>query len=329
MTKRYYKCEETHQTVKGVKLKRCTKCKRWKEISEFCRDHARKDGLKIYCNSCINAYALTRYRKNKKSVRDYLRYEESHRVIRGIKEKLCNRCKQWKYYSDFYKNSQAKDGLSVSCKECESKRTEHKRKSDKKYLRYEDRHRIVKGIKQKLCTKCSKWKAESQFLRDRSSRDGLARWCRECLYKAAGKPLDPKRKSGRRNLRYEERHRVIDGVRQKYCRKCKRWKNENEFYKNRSNRDGLDGRCKECLYKTASKSHKPKGKRTRKYLRYEERHRVVNGVGQKYCRKCKRWKYENEFYKNRSNRDGLDDRCKECSYKPAKKSGEKRSNVKN
>jgi hypothetical protein len=249
MTKRYYKCEETHQTVKGVKLKRCTKCKRWKEISEFCTDRARKDGLKIYCNSCINAYALMRYRKNKKSVRDYLRYEERHRVIRGIKEKLCNRCKQWKYYSDFYKNSRAKDGLSVSCKECEGKRTEYKRKSDKKYLRYEDRHRIVKGIKQKLCTKCNKWKAESEYYRNKSSKDGLVYECRKCSHTVIRKPRKPKRKRTRKNLRYEERHRVIDGVRQKYCRKCKMWKYENEFYKHRSNRDGLDGRCKECSYK--------------------------------------------------------------------------------
>jgi hypothetical protein len=183
MAKRYYKCEETHQTVNGIKLKRCTKCKRWKEVSEFCKDRARKDGLKIYCNSCNSLYAQKRHRKNKKSVRDYLRYEERHRVIRGFKEKLCSRCKQWKYYSDFYKNSRTKDGLSVSCKECESKRTEHKRKSDKKYLRFEDRHRIVKGIKQKLCTKCSIWKVEGDFHKNISSRDGLNNLCKDCLRK--------------------------------------------------------------------------------------------------------------------------------------------------
>jgi len=180
MTKRYYKCEETHHTVKGIKLKRCTKCKRWKEVSEFNKDRARKDGLKIYCKSCNSLYAIRLRRKSKKPVRDYLRYEDRHRVIRGFKEKLCSRCKKWKYYSEFYKNSRAKDGLTVWCKECERKRAESKQKSERKYLRYEDRHRTIKGIRQKLCTKCSKWKAESEFHKDRSSKDGINNLCKYC-----------------------------------------------------------------------------------------------------------------------------------------------------
>jgi len=187
MAKRYYKCKETHQTVKGVNYKRCTKCKRWKEVSEFCKDRTRKDGLKIYCNVCVNAYALRHYRKNKKSVRDYLRYQERHRVIRGFKEKLCSRCKQWKYYSDFYKDNRAKDRLMSWCKECERKRTEHKRTSDKKYLLYEDCHRIVKGIRQKLCTKCRRWKSENEFYKDKLRKDGLMGRCKKCSYKTAKK----------------------------------------------------------------------------------------------------------------------------------------------
>jgi len=256
MTKKYYKCEETHQTVNGIKLKRCTKCKRWKEISEFCKDRARKDGLKIYCNSCNNAYALKSYRKNKRPVRDYLRYGDRHRVIRGFKEKLCSRCKQWKFYSEFYKNSRTKDVLSLSCKECERKRTENKRKSDRKYLRHEDRHRIVKGIKQKLCTKCSKWKVESEFHKDRSSKDGINSSCKECSYKATGKPCKPKKKIVRKNLRYEDRHRVVNGVKQKYCRKCKKWKSEHKFYRDKSKKDGLKDQCQKCSYKPAKKSRK-------------------------------------------------------------------------
>ena len=256
MTKRYYKCEETHQTVKGIELKHCTKCKRWKEESEFGKDRARKDGLKIYCKGCNKAYAQKRRRKNKKAVREYLKFEDRHRVIRGFKEKLCSHCKQWKYYSSFYKNSQSKDGLSLWCKECESKRTEHKRNSDRKYLRYEDRHRTVKGIKQKLCIKCSKWKVESEFHKDRSSKDGINSSCKECSRKATGKSYKPKKKSVRRNMRYEDRHRVINGVKQKYCRKCKKWKSEYKFYRDISKRDGLKNRCQKCSYKPAKKFRK-------------------------------------------------------------------------
>ena len=98
MTKRYYKCEETHQTFDGVEHKRCTKCRMWKEESEFRKDLARKDGLRIYCKGCEKVYALKRRSKNKKAVREYLKFEDRHRVIRGFKETLCSCCKQWKYY---------------------------------------------------------------------------------------------------------------------------------------------------------------------------------------------------------------------------------------
>jgi hypothetical protein len=37
----------------------------------------------------------------------------------------------------------------------------------------------------KLCCKCREQKAESDFHKDRSCKDGLARWCKECKAKAA------------------------------------------------------------------------------------------------------------------------------------------------
>ena len=49
-----------------------------------------------------------------------------------------------------------------------------------KKLRHE-RHRVVNGVRKKLCSKCRKWKVESQFYRNRHSKDGLAGWCSKCL----------------------------------------------------------------------------------------------------------------------------------------------------
>ena len=50
----------------------------------------------------------------------------------------------------------------------------------RKRFRYNERHRVVKGTKEKFCHKCRKWKDESQFYRNHSSKDGLAGWCRKC-----------------------------------------------------------------------------------------------------------------------------------------------------
>lgn len=51
----------------------------------------------------------------------------------------------------------------------------------RKRFRCDERYRVVKGTDEKLCRKCRKWKDESQFCRNRSSKDGLAGWCRKCL----------------------------------------------------------------------------------------------------------------------------------------------------
>ncbi len=57
----------------------------------------------------------------------------------------------------------------------------------RKRFRYDDCHRVVKGAKEKLCRKCRKWKGESQFYMNRSSKDGLLGWCKKCSSAASKK----------------------------------------------------------------------------------------------------------------------------------------------
>jgi len=53
--------------------------------------------------------------------------------------------------------------------------------------RYEDEHRVVDDVKQKICRKCGQWKAETEFHKNASRKDGLARWCKVCKTNAARK----------------------------------------------------------------------------------------------------------------------------------------------
>jgi len=50
---------------------------------------------------------------------------------------------------------------------------------------YEQRHRLVEGVDQKLCGKCGQWKTEGEFHKKASSRDGLANQCKQCKAEAA------------------------------------------------------------------------------------------------------------------------------------------------
>ncbi len=83
----------------------------------------------------------------------------------------------------------------------------------------------------------------------------------EQIGKQLGRPVPATRlrivKLGlKKRPRYEERHRVVKGVREKLCAKCRRWKRETDYYRRKSSEDGLMGRCQECLYTPATESPK-------------------------------------------------------------------------
>ncbi len=110
----------------------------------------------------------------------------------------------------------------------------------------------------------------------------------------------------------------------KLCRKCKKLKSKSEFGKKSRNKDGLDYNCKDCVRAYVRERYKKEGKGLKKYYRYEECHRVVDGVKQKRCRRCKSWKAENQYYKHSRHKDGLSEWCKECANKATNKARKKR-----
>ena len=109
-------------------MKRCSKCKKQKDESEFNKNRSRKDGLSVWCKKCKREYGRKHYLENSKPLKRNLRYEESHRVGDGVKQKRCRRCKRWKAESDFYKKRKHNDGLAVWCKVCADKATKKARK---------------------------------------------------------------------------------------------------------------------------------------------------------------------------------------------------------
>ncbi len=104
-------------------MKRCSKCKKRKDESKFGKRPGTKSGVYLWCKDCVRADMRERYKKEGKGLKTYYRYEECHRVVDGVKQKRCRRCKRWKAESDFYKRRSNKDGLAVWCKECSDKAT--------------------------------------------------------------------------------------------------------------------------------------------------------------------------------------------------------------
>ena len=57
----------------------------------------------------------------KKPVGNGSKYDDLHRVVDSVKQKLCRKCNEWKPESEFHKNASCKDGLAGSCKVCKAK----------------------------------------------------------------------------------------------------------------------------------------------------------------------------------------------------------------
>ena len=109
-------------------MKQCTKCKKWKNEIKFGKDSKNKDGFRYWCKDCVRARMRDRRKKGWRGLKQYYRYEETHRLVDGVKQKRCRRCRRWKAESDFYKARKNKDGLAIWCKECANKATDKARK---------------------------------------------------------------------------------------------------------------------------------------------------------------------------------------------------------
>jgi hypothetical protein len=130
-----------------------------------------------------------------------------------MKQKRCTKCKKWKDESMFGKLYYSTDRLSYACKKCRrAYAREHCNKerkgSKKKYYKYEELHQVVDGAKQKLCTKCQRWKAESDFYKERRYKDGLRYFCIECMlvYERGHYNYNKKKKGRKKNYIYKKCH---------------------------------------------------------------------------------------------------------------------------
>jgi len=98
-------------------MKRCSKCGKLKDESEFPKDRTRKDGLHQRCKACKNEYSRQRYKSNQESPEGKAENSDLKR---------CSGCGELKNRSEYSKDRTKKDGLYHLCKVC---RSAYRRKS--------------------------------------------------------------------------------------------------------------------------------------------------------------------------------------------------------
>lgn len=98
----------------------------------------------------------------------------------------------------------------------------------------------------------------------------------------------------------------------KRCTKCGKKKLQSEFSKNRTRKNNLYPRCKECRSEDRHIQYIVKYPDAKRVLSYTKSHRTIRGTNQKFCTGCDQWKLLDKFDKDKSKNDGLVSRCKNC-----------------
>jgi len=87
-------------------MKKCTKCKIEKELTEFHIEKRAKDGLSFYCKVC----------ESERSKEKRIRTKQRKKIV--LKEKECLKCNKIKDIDEFTINNEVIDGHSRYCKTC-------------------------------------------------------------------------------------------------------------------------------------------------------------------------------------------------------------------
>lgn len=221
---------ECNRCLYKVGLRRCPRCEVVKSHDFY---YTRSNGrCSSYCIQCTSEYY----------------YERTNSWIdgkQGQPRKLCVKCDQIKFISEFNRSSSASDGHHTYCAECSRKA------SEKSYQLHKDDNpcdckscqaKRLSGTGLKRCSKCLEIKSTNSFGKRLASVDGLATQCLPC---------------SRESLRISRARlaKVVHGpdcpcttctTGVKVCRRCGEEKDKSLFNSLKQSRDGLQGMCCRC-----------------------------------------------------------------------------------
>lgn len=100
-------------------MKQCTKCKEWKDESEFNKNARAKDGLTHKCKACLKKYRD----EHKERMREYCKqYYANHReeILKNVKRNTDDNIIKRKTYEDelYRRRVEFIDSLKTPCEKC-------------------------------------------------------------------------------------------------------------------------------------------------------------------------------------------------------------------
>jgi len=166
------------------------------------------------------------------------------------------------------------------------------------------------------CPKCDEYKSKDCFHKCKNKTFGVAQYCKKCKYKGGkGRKPNPTRMNQ-------------NGQIEKLCTGCDSFKTLNLFNKDKSKKNGITTRCRECeknkkSYQERLKRQKDKVIESRKIL-----HQSVIDNG-KVCSVCNTNKPHTSFKEVKQYSDGFHKKCRDCEQKRKKELSKKYNRQKN
>ncbi len=137
-------------------------------------------------------------------------------------------------------------------------------------------------IKIRVCNRCHIEKPLTEFSRNKTNKDGFARYCKDCIRILNHNP----------NIKHREKHYCNTGF--KVCSKCKIEKPVGAFCKDKHHSDGLKSNCKECDKKFNSSPEKVK---YRKHYRKENADTIKIKKSEYYYKNIEKITAKNKEYR--------------------------------
>lgn len=155
-------------------MKRCPGCTVAKPLADFHRSTRSADGLQRLCKDCGN---------DARRQRVALRRQETLAALPPDDCKRCPRCGEVKARSEYHRNRRTRDGLQTYCRPCSNdiRRDYEQRHASDIAARRNERLARAQVDGEKTCTKCHVTKPRVEFYRHRTTRDGRATYCIQCV----------------------------------------------------------------------------------------------------------------------------------------------------
>jgi hypothetical protein len=120
---------------------------------------------------------------------------------------------------------------------------------------------------EKICLKCKNFFDHSLFYKNKSKKDGLDLWCKNCVNEKKRnirreKGIEPKRvgpdpekrKISQQNFKNRKAETFVYSITEKVCSHCQTNKSVDCYRKNITYKDGYQNKCKKCEYEICTDS---------------------------------------------------------------------------